>query len=339
MLSNYPKACTEILEIFKYLTKENAEKIPKQVYRNLERFKDAKYQFRYNLSKRLEEQELLDETKALFLNLYSEFLALEEEKMMWEKYDLYCQRVDMEEQLKRYRRLSADKTHFHLLHVRAKKLKKLVGEESGKSGYEGIYNPLAKPYRYYQSGDIDRTAKMLNYLGLEKAADFEKKKALYWKKEAVDLFTGLGLMLYACEKKESKIHMGSIWNIRSYMEIDETKKNGPIFWDFLNTFSDDSAVRQKLSFMHNLHLDPKRQKKKFWGIVKSFDAMMHRYPKEAYGNLPHFFLPDYMCHILRAKLKLMGGEELTLDEIFADTPDHILFEFELDEIDVLGIRR
>lgn len=26
-------------------------------------------------------------------------------------------------------------------------------------------------------------------------------------------------------------------------------------------------------------------------------------------------------------------------EIFADTPDHILFEFELDEIDVLGIRR
>jgi len=51
MLSNYPKACTEILEIFKYLTKENTKKIPKQVYKNLERYKDSKYQFQYDLSK------------------------------------------------------------------------------------------------------------------------------------------------------------------------------------------------------------------------------------------------------------------------------------------------
>ena len=40
-------------------------KIPKQVYETLERYKDSKYQFQYELSKRLEERELLDETKEL----------------------------------------------------------------------------------------------------------------------------------------------------------------------------------------------------------------------------------------------------------------------------------
>lgn len=176
-----------------------------------------------------------------------------------------------------------------------------------KNGYEGINDPLAKPYRYYRSRHIDKSAKMLKYLGLELAADAEKKKALYWKNEAVDLFTELGLMLYACEKKDGKIHMGSIWHIRSYLETDETKKNARAFWDLLNTFPEDSAVRQKLSFLYELHLDPIRHEKKFWGIVKSFDTMMQRFPKDAYENLPHFIPPDYISRkILQTKRMIFG---------------------------------
>lgn len=178
----------------------------------------------------------------------------------------------------------------------------------------GINDPLAKSCRYYRSGHIDKAGKMLKYLGLEMAADVEKKKALYWKNEAVDLFMGLGLLLYACEKEESRIHMGSIWHIRSYMEIDETKKNGQVFWDLLNTFSEDSIVRQRLSFMYDLHLDPKRQEKKFWGIVRSFDAMMQRFPKDAYECLPHFVPSDY---IRRKIYEEQGTQKIARDYSFS----------------------
>lgn len=101
--------------------------------------------------------------------------------------------------------------------------------------------------------------------------------------------------------------MGSIWHIRSYMATDENKKNAQVFWDLLNTFPEDSAVRQKLSFLYDLHLDTIRQKKKFWGIAKSFDTMMQRFSKGAYEKLPHFIPPDYISQkILQTERMIFG---------------------------------
>lgn len=80
MNNNYAKACNEVGEILKYIPQEYLNKIPLYVIEKLEENKEQNYNFHYNVNKEYEEQELLEETKAILANLYIDYWATEEEK-------------------------------------------------------------------------------------------------------------------------------------------------------------------------------------------------------------------------------------------------------------------
>lgn len=89
-IDEYRKAYVELNEIIKRMTKQEKEKIPELVIKNLEKEMDKKYKYIYDESKGLQEQDLKIETKALLVEIYEKYLASEEEKELWEKYDKIC---------------------------------------------------------------------------------------------------------------------------------------------------------------------------------------------------------------------------------------------------------
>lgn len=80
MIANYPKAYKEVLEVLKYLTKESVDRIPKEVLLTFEQFKDNNYEFEIKDNYDLRSLKLMDETKAVFVNLYRDYWATETEK-------------------------------------------------------------------------------------------------------------------------------------------------------------------------------------------------------------------------------------------------------------------
>lgn len=86
----YKKAYTQLSEIFKILEKEQLDKIPVNFKNNIINNMDKDYEFVFDKSKGIFEQELMVETQALLVEIYEKYLAPAEEKEMWEKYDRFC---------------------------------------------------------------------------------------------------------------------------------------------------------------------------------------------------------------------------------------------------------
>ena len=80
MNNNYSKAYVEVLEILKYIPKEDSEKIPKDIMYTLEKCADKEYIFKINKSVPFEEQKLMEETKDILANFFRDYWATEEEK-------------------------------------------------------------------------------------------------------------------------------------------------------------------------------------------------------------------------------------------------------------------
>ena len=100
MEDNYKKAYKEVVEILKFVSKENVDKIPKEMLDMFEEEQDKEYNFKVDTTKSFEEQELLELTKAIFSNIFRDYWAndyqrnviIEKENMdriKWEeeKYD------------------------------------------------------------------------------------------------------------------------------------------------------------------------------------------------------------------------------------------------------------
>lgn len=71
MEDNYAKAYKEIVEILKYVPEENVNKIPKEMRDMFEAEQLKTYNFQIDTEKPFEEQELLEETKAILDNIFS----------------------------------------------------------------------------------------------------------------------------------------------------------------------------------------------------------------------------------------------------------------------------
>ncbi len=71
MEDNYAKAYKEIVEILKYVPEENVNKIPKEMRDMFEAEQLKTYNFQIDTEKTFEEQELLEETKAILDNIFS----------------------------------------------------------------------------------------------------------------------------------------------------------------------------------------------------------------------------------------------------------------------------
>lgn len=78
MVDTYARAYTELLEILKYLPKEEYNKIPKEKIEFYEKNKDVNYDYIYDISKSLNEQKISRKTNALILLLYKEYFSTPE---------------------------------------------------------------------------------------------------------------------------------------------------------------------------------------------------------------------------------------------------------------------
>ena len=86
----YKKAYVELNEIIKNMSKQEKQKIPKIFIENLTNKMDKDYIFVMDNKKNILEQNLMVETKALLVELYERYLAPDEEKEFWKKYDKIC---------------------------------------------------------------------------------------------------------------------------------------------------------------------------------------------------------------------------------------------------------
>lgn len=77
---NYSKAYKEIVEILKYVPEESVNKIPKEMRDMFEAEQLKTYNFQIDTEKPFEEQELLEETKAILANIFRDYWATDYQK-------------------------------------------------------------------------------------------------------------------------------------------------------------------------------------------------------------------------------------------------------------------
>lgn len=92
MNNNYSKAYVEVLEILKYIPKEDLEKVPKDIMYTLGKCADKEYIFKINKSVPFKEQYLMEETKDILANFFRDYWATDfqrEQILIKEKQDEY----------------------------------------------------------------------------------------------------------------------------------------------------------------------------------------------------------------------------------------------------------
>lgn len=80
MEDNYSKAYKEIVEILKYVPEESVNKIPKEMRDMFEAEQLKTYNFQIDTEKTFEEQDLLEETKAILANIFRDYWATDYQK-------------------------------------------------------------------------------------------------------------------------------------------------------------------------------------------------------------------------------------------------------------------
>ena len=80
MIENYPKAYTEVLEILKYMPKEDVDKIPKKMLDTFEYKRDKNYNFTIDENQDFSKLKILDETEAIIVNIFKDYWATPEQK-------------------------------------------------------------------------------------------------------------------------------------------------------------------------------------------------------------------------------------------------------------------
>lgn len=73
MEDNYQKAYREVIEILKYLPQESVNKIPKKMIKLFNVKMDRDYEFKIDENKNFEEQEIMEETKAILANIFRDY--------------------------------------------------------------------------------------------------------------------------------------------------------------------------------------------------------------------------------------------------------------------------
>ena len=102
MGNNYEKAYTEILEILKYIPKEEYERIPKEKILFFEENCDKDYEFKFDINKSLDEQEFLRETNAIIVVLFRDYFATDTQKEELQRILLENERKYQEELREKY---------------------------------------------------------------------------------------------------------------------------------------------------------------------------------------------------------------------------------------------
>lgn len=102
MEDNYSKAYKEIVEILKYVPEESVNKIPKEMRDMFEAEQLKTYNFQIDTKKTFEEQELLEETKAILANIFRDYWATPYQKERIEAKEKYDRQKLEEEKAQKY---------------------------------------------------------------------------------------------------------------------------------------------------------------------------------------------------------------------------------------------
>ena len=102
MIDNYPKAYKEVLEVLKYVPQESVDKIPEEMINMFKVKMDESWNFEVDINRPFEEQNLLDETKAIFANIFRDYWATPYQKEKIEAREKYELEKIEEEKRKKY---------------------------------------------------------------------------------------------------------------------------------------------------------------------------------------------------------------------------------------------
>ena len=89
-IDNYSKAYKEVLTILENVPEEEVKKIPENMIEVFKSKQDKNYIYEINVNKPFEEQEMLEETKAIFAIIFRDYWATPEQRekiLAKEKYD------------------------------------------------------------------------------------------------------------------------------------------------------------------------------------------------------------------------------------------------------------
>ena len=84
---SYAKAYKEIIEILKYTKKSDVRKIPKEKIIMWKNNMDEKWNFKVDTSKKLEDQKILAETRAIIANIFYDYWATDYQKQRIDEKD------------------------------------------------------------------------------------------------------------------------------------------------------------------------------------------------------------------------------------------------------------
>lgn len=103
MQDNYPRAYKEVIEILSFVPKESVEKIPQTIIDTFKAKMDQSYDFKVDINKSFVEQKLLDETKAIFANIFRDFWATPYQRERIELKEKYDRQKIEKEKIKKYK--------------------------------------------------------------------------------------------------------------------------------------------------------------------------------------------------------------------------------------------
>ena len=98
----YAMAYTEVVEILKYVPDEDVQKIPNEKLEFYKNNMDGEYNYKLDMTKKIEEQEMLDITKAILANIFRDYWATPEQKERIEAKEKYDLEKLAEEKRKKY---------------------------------------------------------------------------------------------------------------------------------------------------------------------------------------------------------------------------------------------
>ena len=102
MENNYHKAYKEVVEILKYVPKESVDKIPQTMIDTFNAKMDNTYNFSIDINKSFEEQELLEETRAILANIFRDYWATPYQKERIQAKERYNWKKIEEEKRAKY---------------------------------------------------------------------------------------------------------------------------------------------------------------------------------------------------------------------------------------------
>lgn len=83
---NFAKALVEVDEVLKYLVDYERKKIPNEVFEFITKNKDKNYKWKLDKSKKLNEQNLMEETLGILAYINMKYLLTNEQSRLMEKF-------------------------------------------------------------------------------------------------------------------------------------------------------------------------------------------------------------------------------------------------------------